>query len=240
VIWSATLLFLVILLELIGECAIELAELTTLVLVVKPMMMPALALYMFLALRGTKTGFFHKLIYGALFFSWLGDILLMVNRAGNDLFLFGLASFLIAHLLYIPAFRILPQRKERSLLASKPYAAFPVVIYFTGLLFSLFTTGSSEFTEMQLPVVLYALVIMIMVLSALNRKNRVSEVSYNLVFFGALLFMFSDSLIAINKFTNVLEDSPLFTRIAIMSTYAIGQFLIVEGSIRQEETDHSG
>jgi len=237
---AASFFFLVILLELIGECAIELAEYTKLVLIVKPLMMPALALYLYTAIKGKPIRLFHKLIFGALFFSWLGDIFLMVTWSGDQLFLFGLAAFLIAHLLYIPAFRMVSDKENRPLLAARPYAAIPIILYFTGLLYSLYTNGRQDFLDMQFPVILYALVIMTMVLTALNRKNRVPELSYSLVFSGALLFMFSDSLIALNKFTGSLEGSAILTRILIMGTYAIGQYLIVEGCIRQDKAAHSG
>ncbi|MCP4122970.1 MAG: lysoplasmalogenase [Bacteroidetes bacterium] len=237
---AASLFFMVVFLELIGEYAIELAEYTRLVLIVKPLLMPALALYMLAALHNKKISLFYKLIFGALFFSWLGDIFLLVAWSGDQMFLFGLAAFLIAHLLYIPAFRMVPEKQEKSLLAEKPIAAIPVMLYFAGLIYTLYVNGSSEFLEMQLPVILYALVIMNMVLMALNRKNRVAELSYSLVFSGALLFMFSDSLIAVNKFSGALEGSPLLTRILIMATYAIGQYLIVEGCLQQEGNAHSG
>jgi uncharacterized membrane protein YhhN len=45
------------------------------------------------------------------------------------------------------------------------------------------------------------------------------------VFVGALLFMLSDCLIAINKFMMPIGHAEL----CIMSTYMAGQFLIVRG-----------
>lgn len=234
---AAALFFVVIFMMLVGELFVEFAESRLLVFIFKPLMMPALAWYMFRALRGKTVTLFHKLIYGALFFSWLGDVFLMDAWEGEYWFLFGLAAFLVAHLLYIPAFRKLPLKHERPLLSLRPYAALPLILYFSGLIYSLYRYGNAEFFEMQYPVILYALVIMIMVLSALNRKNRVGEVSYSLVFLGALLFMFSDSAIAVTKFTGALEGRELLARMFIMSTYAIGQYLIVEGCLRQE-TDY--
>jgi uncharacterized membrane protein YhhN len=45
------------------------------------------------------------------------------------------------------------------------------------------------------------------------------------LFFGALLFLLSDSLIAENKFNSPVPNA----RIIIMVTYIGGQFLIVKG-----------
>ena len=234
------LYFLIILLELIGECALELAESPILVFIIKPLMMPVLALYLFSSVKDRGIGTFYKLIFAALFFSWLGDIFLMDTWTGNNLFLYGLGAFLMAHLMYIASFRMLPQKMNKSLLASKPYAILPIAIYFAGLIYGLYRYGNESFFEMQYPLVLYAMVIMVMVITALNRKNRVDEVSHNLVFIGALLFMFSDSIIATNMFTNALSDNNLLTRVLIMATYALGQYLIVEGCIRQESFQEPG
>jgi uncharacterized membrane protein YhhN len=52
-----------------------------------------------------------------------------------------------------------------------------------------------------------------------------------LVFTGAILFMVSDSLIAITKFLSGFDLAGL----AIMSTYMGAQFLIIEGLLAHRE-----
>ena len=224
--------FIVVLLELMGEAAVVLMDSATLVFTTKPLMMPLLMIYL---VRVTRLNSFYKLILAALFFSWLGDLFLMFTWTGANLFLFGLGAFLIAHLMYIAGFQKSPQGP--SILKQQPLAAIPVVLFCTGLIYGLFQYGNTEFVEMKVPVILYAGVIMVMVLAALNRYRKVSTPSFYLVFLGALLFMFSDSLIAVNKFTTTFEDQPILIRVMIMSTYAIGQYLIVEGCIRQRSLD---
>jgi uncharacterized membrane protein YhhN len=66
-----------------------------------------------------------------------------------------------------------------------------------------------------------------MVLNALFRYNRTDRRSFWLVFFGAILFMISDALLAINKF---LIDLP-FSGLWIMTSYVFAQLLIIEGLI---------
>ena len=68
-------------------------------------------------------------------------------------------------------------------------------------------------------------------MTAFNRKNLVNSTSFLLVFIGALIFVVSDSCIAINVFYKPFE----FARIAIMSTYTIAQFLIIYGVIKANE-----
>ena len=229
----AAFYFFIVLMELIGESMVELAENPVLVFIVKPLMMPALAIYFYRSIREFEIRPVHRMIFAALFFSWAGDVFLMVTWTGDKLFLYGLSAFLVAHLFYIAAFNKVNKRVVPSLIRVKPYAVFPILLYFAGLIYAMYMYGNSEFREMQVPVIIYAMVIMTMVLFALNRKNRVSESSHNLVFFGALFFMFSDSLIAVNKFTQTFENGPLVTSVLIMSTYCLGQYLIVKGSIRQ-------
>jgi uncharacterized membrane protein YhhN len=64
---------------------------------------------------------------------------------------------------------------------------------------------------------------------ALNRKEIKPVKSFHFVFLGSLLFVISDSVIAINKF---FQPIP-FDGIIVMSTYMAAQFLIVKGLILQ-------
>ena len=60
---------------------------------------------------------------------------------------------------------------------------------------------------------------------ALNRKNKVAENSFLLVFIGAILFVVSDTVLAIHLFYQKMD----WYRIVIMSTYIFGQLFIVKG-----------
>lgn len=53
--------------------------------------------------------------------------------------------------------------------------------------------------DMLIPVLIYMLVITMATTSFL-REEKVSEISYGFVVFGAILFMVSDILLALNKF----------------------------------------
>jgi len=78
-------------------------------------------------------------------------------------------------------------------------------------------------------VVVYSTAIATMVLFAINRFHRVNDRSFVLVFIGALMFMFSDSFIAVNKFLHPIA----FSGVWIMSLYSFGQYLIAKGSLAQ-------
>jgi uncharacterized membrane protein YhhN len=70
-----------------------------------------------------------------------------------------------------------------------------------------------------------------MSMMALNRKGRVAQASYSLVFFGSILFLISDSMIALNKFFMEFALAGFW----IMITYISAQYLIMRGLILEKE-----
>jgi len=166
----------------------------------------------------TKT---RRTMLVALTFSLIGDILLMFDNVSSNYFLTGLASFLIAHFMYIMVFL----EKRNNLLKPIPFIAL-LLVYALGFLYLLF----DGLGYMFLPVVIYVLAILTMAITASLRKGNVPTISYNLVLVGAILFVISDSFIAINKFYSALPNE----HVMIMSTYALAQYCIVMGIIKQK------
>lgn len=211
----------------------------------KPLLMIILIFFYAASVQGPVHKF-HKLMIAAFFFSWIGDVALMfVPRNESDLllmgipkapnfFLVGLVGFLIAHVLYCFAFARVLHRNVPALLKRKVWVALPLVIYMAALLTVLVPAISSkaETKPFLVPVLVYSTVIACMVAYALNRYGRVNDQSFALVFGGALLFMFSDSLIAIGKFVAPFD----LARVAIMVLYITAQYLIAKGSLKQVHT----
>lgn len=185
------------------------------ILVVKPLLMPSLAAYFFFSVNRKDKLAFYLII--ALLFSWLGDVLLMFTELNANYFLAGLVAFLLAHVTYIVVFR-------KSSLGFKPR----LITYATG--FSLFLFGVllllllwPGLGEMRLPVMVYTVVIITMGFTSLFRQAQ--GASYVLV--GAMLFIGSDALIAVNKFYEPITAA----RFWIMITYISAQFMITSGMI---------
>ncbi|GAB4162688.1 MAG: lysoplasmalogenase [Winogradskyella sp.] len=155
----------------------------------------------------------------ALGFSVLGDILLMFVDQSPHFFTMGLVAFLLAHIMYILVF--LKHRNKQ-----KPVVGFVVLIltYASGLFYVL----KDGLGHMLIPVIVYMIVILSMATSAFIRKGTVNRNSYHMVFIGAIFFMISDSLLALNKF---YQPIPL-SNISIMLTYALAQFLIILGILK--------
>ena len=145
----------------------------------------------------------HVLMQAALLFSLMGDIFLMFR--GELYFMLGLGSFLLTQLSYVGVFS---QKSiagsEKNLLIRKPWLGIPVLIFGAALLWMVLPQAGS----MAIPVIFYAIAIMTMVLMALNRWKGVPMDSFAYVFLGALLFMLSDSMIAISRFAADILPLP--------------------------------
>jgi uncharacterized membrane protein YhhN len=189
----------------------------------KPLLMTFLAGY-YIAKTTSEERSLSVLV--ALAFSFLGDSFLMFEQVDQLYFMLGLGSFLLAHLTYIIAYKHHVHASDGDELTGlrRVRLAFPIILAGSGLLIVLFP----HLGDLKLPVVIYAVILMLMVLNALFRYNRTSSESFWFVFCGAVLFMVSDSLLALNKFLRPLP----FAGIGIITTYIAAQFLIVEGLIR--------
>jgi uncharacterized membrane protein YhhN len=99
--------------------------------------------------------------------------------------------------------------------------AFPIVLSGTGLVAILY----GRLGGFKIPVLIYAAVLTGMVLVALFRFGKTTTASFAMVFGGAILFMISDSLIAVNKFLEILPRGGFW----IMASYIAAQYLIVTG-----------
>lgn len=157
----------------------------------------------------------------ALVFSVIGDMFLMFTEVSAHYFTSGLIAFLLAHVMYILVF--LKKRNTKT----KLFGIIIILAIYGGVLFYLLKDGLDN---MLIPVLIYMLVILTMATTAFWRKQKVPKQSFYLVFIGALFFIFSDSLIALDKFYMPI---PL-ARTGIISTYAFAQILIVSGIIKQQ------
>lgn len=161
----------------------------------------------------------------ALLFSLLGDIALDLQWKDADMLIPGIACFLVAQLAYARLFYLLPLPVLRvSMLRRKPWVITALTAYAV-FLFSLIRPHTGSFT---LPVLVYMVAILTMVAMAMHAGGRLRRRAnfYRLVA-GAVLFMISDSILALNKFGYAFELAPA----AIMATYGAAQYLLVSGTL---------
>jgi uncharacterized membrane protein YhhN len=185
----------------------------------KPLLMPALILSV--CLLSTKS-LGRKKIIAALSFSFLGDVFLMFEEKFPLCFIFGLACFLITHIFYISYF---VQKKDSTgnLMKAYPFLPIIIILYTFFLLYLLFP----HLGDLKIPVIVYACIISAMLYFSLQLSGKMERTNRYLFIGGALCFVISDSLLALNKFYQPFLPAPVL----IMATYCAAQFLIVKGFI---------
>lgn len=124
-------------------------------------------------------------------------------------FIVGLITFLIGHIWYIFAFKQIKQISiPKWAIALLLVYGFSMVIWLAG------TLWSQGDTVLAFAVIIYIVVILAMGWNAFQTANKY-------VIIGAILFIFSDSTLAINKF---IVDVP-FSHALIMISYYGAQFM---------------
>jgi uncharacterized membrane protein YhhN len=170
-------------------------------------LIPLLCLSILISLNTGGRG--RVLILLALSFCMIGDVLFDLDRSGN--FKMGLAAFLTGHIFYIIVFQLNRQYTKSRL----PYLIF-ILVYTLIIIFFLKDIDR----DFLIPVMAYLAVISIMTLSAFLMKNFSWYIGA-----GALVFMFSDTIIAINKFLTPIPYSTVFN----IGLYFTAQILIIRG-----------
>ncbi len=145
-----------------------------------------------------------------LLFSLAGDIFLMLPK---DRFIPGLVSFLIAHLFYISAFTV-----GRGF-GFTWWLLLVLIIYGAGIFYFL----KRGLGSLVAPVLVYLIVILTMLWQAGENWLAVQQTPFLLAFAGAILFAFSDSTLAINRFRKKFPAA----RALVLSTYFLAQWFIV-------------
>ena len=193
---------------------------TLLCLLVKPL--PVLALLGWL--HDAPPTPYRRWISLGLIFSVVGDVLLAWP---GDLFIFGLGAFLLAHLAYLKAYFSDCRR----------LALLPLLLALGVGAVLLSILISHGLGDLLIPVVVYALVISAMLWRALARlASDVPKRSALLAAAGAASFVFSDTLIGINRFVLAFDAAPYL----LIATYWLGQWGITASAFHQTTRAHEG
>ncbi|MBP7064941.1 lysoplasmalogenase [Ferrovibrio sp.] len=158
-----------------------------------------------------------RLLVAALLFSAAGDVFLALDRV--RLFVPGLASFLLAHLAYLALFYRNRARPFRLRLWQT--CAIAALLGYAALMLAWLTPALGP---LLLPVCFYIAAIMAMGVAALALP-QIRLGGYFWVGLGAISFIFSDSLIAIDKFLLPLA----WAGPAIWLSYVAAQVAILLG-----------
>ncbi len=161
-----------------------------------------LAISLTILLTGDKLTDYSLLILTGLVFSLVGDIFLMLP---SNEFVKGLASFLVARIFFTVSFVI----------GFGPYyeilILLPIIIIAMVFLFKVLPKTN----KLKIPVLLYSLVLVIFLWQATGRFYYLGDTSALFTFIGAVLFVFSDSVLGYARFAR----NSIFSVITIHVTY---------------------
>lgn len=184
---------------------------------IKPLLMPALALY-YLSSAETPSWF----MMAAIGFGWLGDIFLMIPDPEKTRRYFrpGLVAFLLGHLFYIVVFASYVPGLENfpaaAWLLLLPYAATGVIGY---------RLIGPHAGAMKKAILAYSIIIALMGAVTVLPMGTAELSGVLTAMAGAFVFMVSDIINAYNKFAREIANERVYT----MSTYLAGQLLLVLG-----------
>ena len=167
-----------------------------------------------LTLRSGTSSFSMHLL-AALLFSMGGDVLLEIG-----FFIPGLVSFLFAQLLYGSLFLRYHSDWRNRPAVSLAIIGFSVVV-------GIFMWGYAG--DMRIPVLAYLVVIAVMGLSANTSHIRGATL-------GAAIFIFSDSIIAVDRFVLPIPASDWL----IMVSYYLAQYCLVSSVVRYKTSERPG
>jgi uncharacterized membrane protein YhhN len=156
--------------------------------------------------------YYHFLLLG-LVFALLGDVCLALPQ--QKMFLLGLVSFLIGHVFYVFGFFSVTHTSTWT------WAGSLVVLLVSG---TVYLWLRPHLGEMQIPVVIYIIVISIMISGAcsLLGNPHLAQSGRIMAFAGAVSFYFSDVFVARDRFLK----NEFLNRLIGLPMYYTGQFLL--------------
>jgi len=215
----AKVFFVILILHL---AVLDVGESEMLIRFTKPLLL--FSLIAFFMHHTSKRQRFENTFLAGLFFSLAGDVFLMLEQKGEIYFMLGLGSFLLAQIFYSISFFI-ENKQTKGFLQQRIWLVLPFLAYGFWFVHHL----ENKLGNLVLPVAIYATMLVVMAISALNRKGLVANKSFWLVFGGALLFVLSDSILAMAKFQGAFK----YDKVLVMLSYGIAQFLLVWGILYQ-------
>jgi uncharacterized membrane protein YhhN len=184
------------------------------------------ALFLVLALVGRFSSLPLILFGLGILFSLAGDVFLMFS---DRWFIPGLVSFLLAHVAYITGFNIpLPVVSPTWALLVALVLAFSAARLLRPIVAGLAAKGERKLIS---PVIVYGVVITLMLLSAMLTLFRLEwkATPAALVSVGAMLFFYSDAILAWIKFVGPIKNGRMMN----MITYHLGQIALIAGGLIQ-------
>ncbi len=203
---------------LLANCLFIYLDMNELRTVSKILLVPVLLIYL-AANRRKETGP-SPLVYLALVFAFLGDVLL--SRPGETFFLFGMLAFIGTHICNTIFFIRLNKKDFR--IGKEMIVALFLLALFSAIVFTEIKPNLGKF---EIPILVYMFIISLMTVAATSTIQHPSlkKIATGCFIPGAVLFVVSDATLAMNKF--LWHESMM--DIVVMLTYGAAQYFLVRG-----------
>ncbi|MEN9299888.1 MAG: hypothetical protein RLZZ429_2201 [Bacteroidota bacterium] len=211
------ILLVIFLLILLMHCLSIQVEMTQIRNVTKIILVPLLMIHLLINHSLRVLGYLPLI---ALLFSWIGDILLLGDEPA--FFLSGMIAFVMTHVSYSFTFlkikQITPQDRSYFVIPFGALLVFSLMVFFY---------LKDDLGSYMVPIIFYMLFISLMAALAIHTRTNVKIQTLSLYTFipGALLFVVSDSLLAVNMF----KTQHIVVEVLVMLTYGLAQFFITRG-----------
>jgi uncharacterized membrane protein YhhN len=167
--------------------------------------------------------------YGLLLAAF-GDFEMLRTGSGTDGFLFGMIAFALMHVCYIAGFARVGEGP--GLVRRLPWLAIPYVMAAIALDMMLVPHAGS----FAGPLAIYSILLAAMAIAALNAAGRLQDArAARMLAGGALVFMLSDTLLALGMFWPGFFLTGTTLELLVMATYFVAQIGIVTGVICSTE-----
>lgn len=190
--------------------------------VAEPLLTISLCIY-FLINTKHVAPLFRILMFAALLFSCTGDILLLLEDKGEEFFIAGIGSFLLTHLAYIGFFLSI-----RFNNFPRPDCKWPAIFLTEAALLLFIFAMLPYLGDMSVPVIIYAIFISFTLLTSMHAFRLKEQVSGWFAIGGAVMFVLSDTLTAIDHFYHTVPAGNFF----ITVTYGLAQWGLCTGGLQ--------
>lgn len=174
----------------------------------KPLLLPII-IWLYFTYSKQNVFRINQWFLSGLILSFLGDVFLLFGWG----FMPGLGSFLLAHICYIIYFLKI---KKKNVWSWLPF----VFLYLGSFIYYIYP----YLNEMKIPVVIYGITIATMLYFSISTYS-------SLLILGAVLFVISDSVLAINMFV----QHSIGKELVVMITYVLAQLMLVLGVVGIEK-----
>jgi uncharacterized membrane protein YhhN len=174
----------------------------------KPLLLPII-IWFYFTYSQQNVFRINQWFLSGLILSFLGDVFLLFEWG----FMPGLGSFLLAHICYIVYFFKI---KKKNVWSWLPF----VFLYLGSFIYYIYP----YLNAMTIPVVIYGITIATMLYFSISTYS-------SLLILGAVLFVISDSVLAINIFVQHSTEKDLI----VMITYVLAQLILVLGVVGIEK-----